>query len=145
MNYLSNDKKTEYLKKLRLENNQPVFNDAEIALLDSAKHAAQVTYRIIKISLLGLFVLALLAWISEQLPAVRRGVKWGGGLSIGLGIIFALAGICAGGAFRAGLQNTATLARLFPIHVWQGVLLLVFICLTAGGLLLTKAERLNEL
>jgi Gpi18-like mannosyltransferase len=145
MNYLSNDKKTEYLKKLRLENNQPVFNDAEIALLDSAKHAAQVTYRIIKISLLGLFVLALLAWISEQLPAVRRGVKWGGGLSIGLGIIFALAGICAGGAFRAGLQNTATLARLFPIHVWQGALLFVFICLTAGGFILTKAERLNEL
>jgi hypothetical protein len=144
VNYLTNDKKSVYLSKLEFDNGKPVFNEYEIELMDSTKQDIQIIFNIIRIALLGFFILALLAWISDRLPSLRRGIKWGGGASLGLGIIFGLAGIF-GGVGDASLQNTDILARLFPIHVLQSALLFIFIGLAAGGILLMKVEGLNEL
>ena len=137
LNYLANDKKPVYLSKLEFENGRPVFNEHEIMVINSAKQIAQKIFTIARVSLLGLFILALLAWVGDWLPSFRRGIKRSGWLAIGLGILFGLVGIFAG-MENTSLQNTDTLMRLFPIHVLQFALLFIFISLAAGGILLVK-------
>jgi Gpi18-like mannosyltransferase len=138
--YLGNDKKNAYLTNLEFENGRPVFNDYEIALIDSTKQVAQGIFTIARVSLLGLFVLALLAWAGDRLPALHRGIKHGGWLAIGLGILIGLLGIFVGIA-DAPLESADTLARLLPIRVLQYAALFTSICLAAGGFALTKIMK----
>ncbi len=140
--YLGNDKKTAYLTNLKFENGNSVFNDYETARIDSAKQITQTIFMISRTALLGLFILALLAWIGDSQFALRRGIKWGGGLSVGFGIGFGALGIFAG-MMNAPLQSADTLARLNPIRILQNAAALASITMIMSGALLTKIERLN--
>ncbi|MDD2921718.1 MAG: hypothetical protein PHQ36_05465, partial [Anaerolineales bacterium] len=142
--YLGNDKKTVYLTNLKFENGNPVFNDDEIARIDSAKQVTQTIFMISRTALLGMFVLALLAWIGNSPPALRRGIKWGGALCFGFGILLGAMGLFAG-MIAASLQGADTLARLNPIRVLQIAAALASIGIMISGAALTKIDGLNGL
>ena len=137
MDYLTNDKKMQYLAKLEFEKGHPIFNDHEIFMVDNIKKSIQILLTIWQLSLAATFILGLFAWAGNLLPQFRYGVKRGGWLTIGLTIIIGVAVILFNG-FNPSLyiQNTDTFMRLFPISLWRDFFLFMAISMIGSGFLL---------
>jgi Gpi18-like mannosyltransferase len=144
VNYLTSDRKLAYLHRLKFENGKPVFNEDEALILDNVKDITQTVLKVWQILLLTLFTLGLLAWSGNWLPAFRQGMKRGGWLSIGLGIIFAIAGLTGMTILDTYLQGAGVLGDLFPVQVLQTALIFTVVGVTACGFLLTRFKTAPE-
>jgi hypothetical protein len=137
MDYLTNDRQTQYLTRLKFENGSSVFNDHEVIILDKIKKSVQKTLVIWHLSLAGSFILGLLAWAEGWLSKFRHGAKRGGWLTIGLAIILGIAVIIFNSINpNTYFQNTNTLLRLFPIQFWQDSFLFLAVSMIVSGSLL---------
>lgn len=135
--YLTNNKQTQYLAKLKFENGLPVYNDHEISGLNNIKISVQKTLVIWYLSLAASFILGLLAWAGDWLPKFRHGIKRGGWLTIGLAVIPGIAFIIFKGINPdIYFQSSDTILRLFPIRIWQDSFLFMAISMIGSGFLL---------
>jgi len=135
--YLTNNKQTQYLDRLEFENGTPVFNDHEIILMDNMKRSAQKIFKYWHMSLAATFMLGLLAWVGDWLPKFRHGMRRGGWLTVALTIILGIAVILFNEInLTVYFQNTDTLLRLFPIRFWQDFFLFMAISVIGSGSLL---------
>ncbi|MBI5823220.1 MAG: hypothetical protein HZB18_04275 [Chloroflexi bacterium] len=139
--YLGSDQGTRFLKRLKFDNNIPVFNGHEIALLDEAKKSIQNAMAIWYISLAIGVSLSLLAWAENWLPRLCYGISRGGWLAMGLSIILGLTVIINPTSPIESIQSIDTLLQLFPAVFWRDSFL--FLCLFTGGsgFLLTRIQN----
>jgi Gpi18-like mannosyltransferase len=145
MDYLSNDRQTQYLDRLEFRDGSPVFNQREISILDDAKKMVQKIFQYWYLSLAAALILGLLAWIGDWLPEFRNGARQGGWVTIGVAVILAVVSVITKNFNPAAyLQNTDTLQRLFPVNFWRDSFLFVLFCLGAGGVLLTKIMTISK-
>jgi Gpi18-like mannosyltransferase len=137
IDYLTNDRQTQYLAKQNFSNGSPVFNENEITIVDNIKKSVQKTLVIWRLSLAISFILGLLAWAENWLPKFRQGIKRGGWLSIGFAIISGFVIVIFKNIVPgASIQSTNALLRLFPIRFWQDSVLFLVISLIGIGILL---------
>jgi Gpi18-like mannosyltransferase len=145
MDYLSNDRQTQYLDRLEFGDGSPVFNQREISTLDGAKKMVQKIFQYWYLSLAAALILGLLAWIGDWLPEFRNGARRGGWITIGVAVILATASVITNTfTLDAYLENADTLQRLFPVNFWRDSFLFVLFCLGAGGFLLTKIMTISK-
>ena len=137
IDYLTNDRQTQYLARQKFTNGSPVFNEGEITIVENIKETVQKTLAIWRLSLAISFILGLFAWAGNWLPKFCQGIKRGGWLSIGFAIIFGSAVIIFNNIVpNASIQSTDTLLRLFPIRFWQNFVLFLVISMIGIGFLL---------
>jgi hypothetical protein len=146
IDYLTNNRQTQYLARLKFEDGSPVFNDHEITVVDNIKKSVQKTLVIWHLSLAASLILGLLAWAGDWLPKFRHGIKRGGWLTIGSAIILGIAVILFNGIDpTANLQNTDTILRLFPIRFWQDSFLFMTISIIGiGSLLIISLAKIEN-
>jgi Gpi18-like mannosyltransferase len=146
IDYLTNDRQTQYLAKQNFTNGSPVFNSDEITIVENIKKTVQKTFAVWRLSLAISFILGLLAWAGNWLPKFRQGIKRGGWLSIGFAIIFGSATIIFNNAIpNASFRSTDTLLRLFPIRFWQdSILFLVTSMIGIGFLLIFSLSKIKN-
>jgi hypothetical protein len=137
--YLTSEKKSQYLGRLAFEDGTPVFNEQDISSIDNIKKSAQKLFKTWHISLAAVFVLGLFAWVGDWLPKFRRGARYGGWLSIAAMTALGIASIFVN-IFDPGnyYQDGSILAEFFPKEFWQGAFLFILFSLGAGGFLLTR-------
>jgi hypothetical protein len=142
--YLISDKKPTYFNRFQFENGKPVFNENEIALMDKIKNVAQFVLKFCQMGLLTAFMLGLLAWSGNWLTEFRQGIRRGGWLAVGLGIVFGLAGAVIIAQALGEMQNAEMLKNLFPMQVLQSASLLTAAGVVTCGLILTRANASVE-
>ncbi len=139
--YLSNDRKPQFLQKLRVDNGAPVFSDREVGMVEYVKRSTQSVMSIWQLALAFSFIFSISAWSGGWLPTLRDGVRRGGWLALGIAILIAaVALISAANPF----EGTDMLLRLFPAALWRDALLVLSLCMGAGGFLLTRANFLSR-
>ncbi len=137
LDYLLNDEGTEFLRGLRFEDGNPVYNERELRHMDDVKRLTQAALRL---WLLGLAViaagLALLAWRAGGREAWRA-VSVGGRLTLGLMVALGLALTLSFSFVFVGFHRiffegdtwifhySDTLIRLFPERFWQDAFLFI--------------------
>ena len=139
--YLSNDRKPQFLQRLRLDNGAPVFSDREIGMVEDMKRSTKNVMSIWYLALAFSFIFSISAWIGDWLPTLRDGVRRGGWLALGTAILLAVAALInAPNPF----EGTDTLIQLFPAAFWRDAMLVLSLCTGAGGFLLAKAKFLKH-
>ncbi len=137
IDYLTNDRQTQYLAKQIFSNGSPVFNADEITIIENIKKSVQKTLVIWRLSLAMTFILGLLAWAGNWLPKFREGIKRGGWISIGFAIVFGFVTLTFNNIIsNASIRSNDTLLRLFPIRFWQDSFLFLVISMIGIGCLL---------
>jgi Gpi18-like mannosyltransferase len=147
IDYMTNDRQTQYLARQKYANGSPVFNADEIAIVENIKKSVQKTLMIWRLSLAVSFILGLLAWAGNWLPKFRQGIKRGGWFSIGFAmIIFGFVPTIFNNTVpNANIQNIHTLLALFPIRFWQdSVLFLVISMIGIGFLLVISLAKIKN-
>ena len=141
LNYLNNDRRSQYLERLTLKDGSPVYHEQETSILNKIKQNIQETITIWNLSLAFLYILGWLAWTGDCLPQFRRGVKRGGWAAILLTSIAVVAIIASG--FSPNLQPTDMLLYLFPPALWRDSLLFMAAGLIFWGFLLTRIKEVE--
>lgn len=131
MNYLLNSADISYLGDLRFPDGSPLYNQRELSHMVDVKNLVQAALKVWIGALAILALLGLWAWRGRWWGDYRRGLSWGGWLTIGL--IFAILVFVAINfsqlftdfhrIFFSGnswlFLFSDTLIRLFPLRFWQ--------------------------
>lgn len=136
--FLENDKKVRYIQNMRFDNSNPVFNQEEIALLETAKKTTKNLQTLWKLSLALTFIFGLLTWVRNQLTSLVHGVKYGGWATMGLAGLLGIATITNPLNPTKSLQAPDTILQLFPTTFWQNATLFTIFFLLVCGFLLTR-------
>lgn len=157
VDYLVNDAGIEFLGDLRFSDGLVVFNERELRHMVDVKIAVQTTLLVWTASLIGLVVLALLAWWRSWVDGYRLGLARGGLFTAGFVALVLVAVAVSFGVFFVGFHNVFfepgtwmfywedTLIRLFPERFWRDIF--IYIGVLSGGvgfliwLLLRKPAR----
>ncbi len=148
MNYLLNNADISYLGDLRFPDGSPLYNQRELSHMVDVKNLVQAA---LKFWIGGLAVLALLslwAWFGKWWGDYRRGLAWGGWLTVGL-IVAILVFVAINFSqlftdfhriFFTGdswlFLFSDTLIRLFPLPFWQDAFIAMGGMSLLGGLAL---------
>jgi hypothetical protein len=124
--YIGNDRKPQFLQRLRLDNGAPVFAEQEIAALEGAKRSMQTASSVWTLSLALLFIFSLLARAGDWAPKLRHGVKRGGWIAVGIAVVVAIMAVFA----PVKIVEGEMLLRLFPDAFWRDAILIL--CLFIG-------------
>lgn len=143
LDYLLNDAGIEFLADLTFADGSPVYNERELRHMVDVKSALQVALAVWRISLGGLVLLAIWAWLGGWIEAYKRGLGRGGWLTafaIAFIILFVLVSF---GVFFVAFHNvffepgtwmfefSDTLIRLFPERFWRDIF--IYVGVLAGG------------
>ena len=142
INFLLNDAPISFLGDLTFDTGKPLFGERELGHMDDVKAVVQrvlAIWYVVLVTMAGAF---LWAWRTGKLLEVRRGLKLGGLLTLGIAAAAAsigAAGLMGGGevfwrffsAFHAVFFSgdswlfaySDTLIRLYPIRFWQDTVL----------------------
>ncbi len=159
-NYLVNSADASYLGDLKFEDGKLLFNEREVSHMQDVKGVIQGTLATWYASLGLLALLGLWTWRAHLLASYRQGLRRGGWLTIGLGMLIGsivVIGIAMNpdvfwnffawfhSLFFKGntwiFAYSDTLIRLFPIRFWQDTFLAAAFIVLAGGLALALGVR----
>lgn len=147
--YLLNDQDISYLGNLTIDG-RPAFNDDELHHMEDVKEVTRAAFQVLLI--IGAFMvgsMVLLARIRTARPTLRRALRWGGRLTLGLVVVAVLFIVVAWGFFfdtfhevffedgTWQFHKSDTLIRLYPEQFWFDATLAIAI-LTAIGVAMTQ-------
>ncbi len=154
-NFLLNKKEIKFLNRLRSEDGSQIFNDRERLLMLNAKEIAQKSINGWYLTLLFLPLIGILAWVSNWSNQYLVGIRRGGWISSGVGILLLIIVLSVFPFFfenvnvflfgkRAMIFNPEdTFSRLFPIQFWKDMFLILALVLASAGL--TLSAGVNKL
>ena len=134
--YMGNDRKPQFLQRLRLDNGAPVFTEQEIAALEGAKRSMQTASSVWTLSLALLFIFSLLAQAGDWTPKLRHGVKRGGWIAVGIATVFAITAVFV----PVKVVEGEMLLRLFPDAFWRDAVLILCLFVGMSGFLLNLSS-----
>jgi integral membrane protein (TIGR01906 family) len=146
--YLVNNQGISFLADQRLPDGSSLYNERELSHMADVKRLVQTMLVVWPILLVALAGLGLWAWQGGWLADFKRGLGFGGWLTIGL-IVAILMGVALNfnwlftefhRLFFTGntwiFLYSDTLIRLFPIRFWQDGFILMGVISIGGGLAL---------
>lgn len=143
VDYLVNDAGIEFLGDLRFPDGSMVYNERELRHMVDVKIAVQTTLLVWLASLIGLVILALLAWWRGWVDNYRLALARGGLFTAGSVALVLIAVAVSFGVFFVGFHNVFfepgtwmfywedTLIRLFPERFWRDIF--IYIGVLSGG------------
>ena len=154
-NFLFNKKEIKFLNKLRSEDGRQIFNDRERLQMLNAKEITQKSLDAWYLTLLLLPLIGILAWVSNWFTQYLVGIRRGGWISLGVGILsmilvlfifpFFFENVNAVFFGQRGLNFNPedAFSRLFPMQFWKDIFLFKALVMTSAGL--TLAAGVNKL
>jgi integral membrane protein (TIGR01906 family) len=156
LEYLLNDQGIDFLGDLRFPDGTAVYNQRELSHMIDAKNALGAALTVGYVSLVLLVILGLWAWRGHWWFQFRRGLGWGGWLTlifvIGI-LIFVTFGF---GVFFVAFHEvffppntwmfftSDTLIRLFPERFWRDIFIYVGVLSAGMGLLIGLFARRRD-
>lgn len=137
LEYLFNDAGISYLADLKFSDGTPIYNERELSHMTDVKRLFQVSYRLWRVGLVVMVLLALAAWRLGWVKALRSGISWGGWIIVGLVVaVLGMVAISFNTLFTDFHQlffqgnswlfyYSDTLIRLFPIRLWMDIFIAV--------------------
>ncbi|MBK9210122.1 MAG: TIGR01906 family membrane protein [Anaerolineales bacterium] len=160
LEYLVNSADISYLGDLKFDNGTPLYNERELSHMADVKNVVRGALQAWMISLVGLILIAVLAyrqkWMPDYILGLRRGGMWMIGLATALGLIAGVGIVLNPDVFWQFFTlfhqvfftgdswlfyYSDTLIRLFPIRFWQDAFLWAAILALGGGLALAFGIR----
>jgi len=160
LEYLVNSADISYLGDLKFDNGTPLYNERELSHMADVKNVVRGALQAWMISLVGLILIAVLAyrqkWMPDYVLGLRRGGMWMIGLATALGLIAGVGIVLNPDVFWQFFTlfhqvfftgdswlfyYSDTLIRLFPIRFWQDAFLWAAILALGGGLALAFGIR----
>lgn len=160
LEYLVNSADISYLGDLKFDNGTPLYNERELSHMADVKNVVRGALQAWMISLVGLILIAVLAYRQKWMPGyvlgLRRGGMWMIGLATALGLIAGVGIVLNPDVFWQFFTlfhqvfftgdswlfyYSDTLIRLFPIRFWQDAFLWAAILALGGGLALAFGIR----
>ncbi|MBK8823444.1 MAG: TIGR01906 family membrane protein [Anaerolineales bacterium] len=160
LEYLVNSADISYLGDLKFDNGNPLYNERELSHMADVKNVVRGALQAWMISLVGLILIAVLAyrqkWMPDYVLGLRRGGMWMIGLATALGLIAGVGIVLNPDVFWQFFTlfhqvfftgdswlfyYSDTLIRLFPIRFWQDAFLWAAILALGGGLALAFGIR----
>jgi integral membrane protein (TIGR01906 family) len=153
LDYLLNDEGISFLGDLRFSDGTPVYNERELGHMVDVKNVVRAALIVWYVSLVGLLVLGVWAWVGKWGEVYRRGLARGGWLTvilIGAAMVAVLIGFGVFFVFfhqvffESGtwmFRFSDTLIRLFPERFWRDTFIALGALSLAGGLALGFAFR----
>lgn len=160
LEYLVNSADISYLGDLKFDNGTPLYNERELSHMADVKNVVRGALQAWMISLVGLILIAVLAyrqkWMPDYVLGLRRGGTWMIGLATALGLIAGVGIVLNPDVFWQFFTlfhqvfftgdswlfyYSDTLIRLFPIRFWQDAFLWAAILALGGGLALAFGIR----
>lgn len=153
IDYLMNSADISFLGDLKFPDGSPLFNERELSHMHDVKRVVQGFLRIWNFDLLVLLLLGVWAWRWNWLPTYRLGMKRGGWLTLGIGLIIVV--IATIGAMGTGdmfwsffvwfhglfftgdswlFLDSDSLIRLYPLNFWQDAVLYIALISVLGAL-----------
>ncbi|MBK8616337.1 MAG: TIGR01906 family membrane protein [Anaerolineales bacterium] len=163
LEYLVNSADISYLGDLKFDNGTPLYNERELSHMADVKNVVRGALQAWMISLVGLILIAVLAyrqkWMPDYVLGLRRGGMWMIGLATALGLIAGVGIVLNPDVFWQFFTlfhqvfftgdswlfyYSDTLIRLFPIRFWQDAFLWAAILALGGGLALAFGIRSSK-
>lgn len=163
LEYLVNSADISYLGDLKFDNGNPLYNERELSHMADVKNVVRGALQAWMISLVGLILIAVLAYRQKWMPGyvlgLRRGGMWMIGLATALGLIAGVGIVLNPDVFWQFFTlfhqvfftgdswlfyYSDTLIRLFPIRFWQDAFLWAAILALGGGLALAFGIRSSK-
>lgn len=163
LEYLVNSADISYLGDLKFDNGTPLYNERELSHMADVKNVVRGALQAWMISLVGLILIAVLAYRQKWMPGyvlgLRRGGMWMIGLATALGLIAGVGIVLNPDVFWQFFTlfhqvfftgdswlfyYSDTLIRLFPIRFWQDAFLWAAILALGGGLALAFGIRSSK-
>ncbi len=135
--YLLNNADISFLAERKLPDNTPLYNARELRHMEDVKRVVQGSLKVWKITLAALLLLGIVAYRWNVWEAFRRGLAWGGWLTVGLMLTIIVLTIMAFQTLFVDFHKVFfegdtwlfsykdTLIRLFPERFWQDAFMLV--------------------
>ncbi len=149
LQYLLDNAPVSFLGDLKFPDGSPLYTERELVHMEDVQRLVQATLWVGYSTLILLFGLGLLAvWHREWWPAYRRGLLWGGWLTVALVILIGLGAAVSFWEFFTLFHllffdqdswlflYSDTLIRLFPMRFWQDAFLFAGLGTLGGGILL---------
>ncbi len=152
IDYLLNSADISYLGSLRFPDGRPLFNTRELSHMHDVKRVTQGFLRLWYLDLALLVVAGLWAWRRRWFAIYRRGLRWGGWLTLILAVTVGLIGTVGAtgsgdvfwgffsdfhGLFFQGqswlFDFSDTLIRLYPIKFWEDTVLYIGLIAAIGA------------
>ncbi len=152
VDYLLNSADISYLGNLKFADGSSLFNERELSHMHDVKNVAQGFLRIWYVDLVLLVLTGLWAWRAGWLPTYRRGLRWGGWLTLILAVTVGLVGTVGAsgsgdvfwqffsdfhGLFFQGqswlFPDSDTLIRLYPLKFWEDTVFFIGIAAAVGA------------
>ncbi len=148
--YLKTEMDTEHLYRFNLSDNTPTLTKHEAYYLEDLREYWSKINQTWYAALICMYILSWLAWAGNSLPALRAGVKTGGRLTIGLGLLAGMGAIVAGfldvnfPQLLPPADEIPTLYSLFPPRLMVDILILLLVFMLTGGLALAIGPRVDN-
>jgi len=149
LHYLLDNAPTSFLGDRKFPDGSPLYTERELAHMEDVQRIVQAALWTGDSTLVLLFGLGLFAvWRREWRPAYRRGLLWGGWLTVALVILIGLGAAISFWEFFTVFhllffegdswlfEYSDTLIRLFPLRFWQDAFLFAGLGTLGGGILL---------
>ncbi len=152
IDYLLNSADITYLSNLKFADGTPLFNERELSHMHDVKTVAQGFLRLWYADLVLLVLAGLWAWRAGCFPVFRRGLRWGGWLTLLLAVTVGLVGTVGAvgsgdvfwqffsafhGLFFQGqswlFPDSDTLIRLYPLKFWEDTVFYIGIVAAIGA------------
>ncbi|NPA92364.1 MAG: TIGR01906 family membrane protein [Chloroflexi bacterium] len=135
--YLLNDADISFLAERKLPDGSPLYNARELRHMEDVKRVVQGSLRVWEVALAALLLLGMAAYRWNAWEAFRRGLAWGGWLTVGLMLAIVALTIVAFQTLFVDFHKVFfegdtwlfsykdTLIRLFPERFWRDAFMLV--------------------
>ncbi len=153
LQYLLNDAPVSFLSDLTFPDNSPLYTSRELAHMNDVRQVVRLALWIGGLALVMWVALGLLAVWRKVWSAYRRGLLWGGWVSLGLVVLLGLGGAISFWQFFTLFHAlffegdswlflySDTLIRLFPMRFWQDAFLFAGLLVLGGGIGLILLNR----
>ncbi len=156
LQYLLNDAPRSFWGNLKFPDDSPLYTQRELEHMDDVRRVVRLalwTGRGCWILLIGL---GLFAAQQKTWSAYRRGLRWGGWLTISLVFLLGLGAVASFWQFFTLFHalffegdswlfyHSDTLIRLFPLRFWQDAFLFAGLLTLMGSIVLILSNRLRD-
>lgn len=134
--YLTSDRETQFLTKLNFLDEEKMFAEEELSLLQNAKKEFRVISFYKLIVFLSLYLIVLFVWAKNWPDIFHHGIKKGAWITMGLGLVFLFPAL-----FWINDPQGIFMFQIFSGRFWQDAVITISALTTGAGVLIAFIAR----